>query len=1667
MSESDEARDPIEALAEEFVNRHRQGQKPSLQEYVDKYPHLADDIRDLFPALLKMEKVRPQTGDATGEFTGGIRAAEKKLERLGDYRILREVGRGGMGIVYEAEQESLGRHVALKVLPHHALLDSKHLQRFHREAKAAARLHHTNIVPVYGVGADDGLHYYVMQFIQGMGLDEVLADLKRLRKAKTKTDLTLPNRDSTTPKSQGEPSAAGIAAALLTGEFNPRSVDGARSPDDHEGGIGQPDSRSSHTGSTYSDSSVQLPGLTEGSTLTESGRQYWQSVARIGIQVADALAYAHGQGTLHRDIKPSNLLLDNQGTVWVTDFGLAKASDSADLTHTGDIVGTVRYMAPERFKGLSDARSDIYSLGLTLYELLALRPAFAESDRNRLIRQVTHEEPPRPRKLEPEVPRDLETVVLKAISKEPAHRYGTAVELAADLQRFVEDKPVHARRVSARERLWRWCRRNPGLASAISLAAVLLLAVTFISTWFAVAKSEFAAAQSDLNRDLAKEQKQALAEKERAENASRDLAEALEKSQRLSALMAIEKGQTLMDLRQTASAMVWLARGLELAPAEAHDLQELSRGALASLNPEVSVLKRVIAHNSPIFALAVSPDGKTILTGGGNYLSNRGDAQLWDLATGKPVGPSLKHENFVTTLAFSPDGKKVLTASLDRTARLWDVATGQPIGPPLRPGQYIFSAAFSPDGKWVFTGGVEQGQLWDAATAKPKGPLITFHGIVYAAAYSPDGKMVVTGSNSNERTGELRFWRADPFEPIDPPIRQPNAITSVAFSPDGSQVVWGGLDGIAHLLDTATRTITEPIFRHLGPIVHVSFSPDGQWIVTAGNGALRLWDAKSGQPVLDPLPQNSFSRGAALAPDGRTLVIPRTERTIGIWELPLGRLTRLLLPHPAEITAVAFSPDGKTILTGCGQSTRGEAQVWDSATGQPLGPPLRTASPVTSVGFRHDGRTLVATPQSISANDNRGGPSLGQPLAIQSASVAFSADGKTAVVGADMVNGVTQNASLLDLTTGKPVGARLILAGRFSALDIDSKGEKVVTASGDMSRGELQFWNARDGKKIGAPLDYASRVLVVRLAPDGQTAVSGHYDSQALLWNVALGKRQGPALIHQGPVQAAAFGPDGQFLVTGSVDQSARVWHVKTGQPLGPPLRHAAPVTAVAVSPDGAWILTGCADGLARIWQGPTPSSGSDLVRNIPVVTGLTLSDQGELGHLEGHAWQDLKDRIGGATHPIAAAATDLSPSLGRDRLTWDLQQSLLAIDVRAWKAARWHLDRQIRVNPKDWLALLLRSRISVEQNQLLQAAADTDLAIRTGPVETILPWLRMYSGEAELKEQWAEALWYLDRLVAARPDDWSTHVDRARIFAKLSKWNEAVDSFDKALAAKKDDPNLWLERGRVFVKLEKWDRVAADFAKGIALFPETQSVADQRSQICAELAQWDKAMNMAVKLMPRGSDLWIAAGRHHVRLSHWDQAAADYARADWNRALGDDAFEYACLFLIRGDVDGYRKFYERLIERAGQTKDSFEAFVLARIGGMAPPGILDSSRAVQWGKQAVDSGPRVSWYVHALAMAHYRAGQFDIAVQRLQESQSGNWVSVADLNYFGLALAEYRLGHLALARESLAQGMDWLQKMTPAKSDALTTLFATDWLEAQLLRREAEDLINAKPGSP
>jgi serine/threonine protein kinase len=615
MDTSSADRDPVEILAEKFLELHRLGKKPSIEDFVARHPAQAAEIRELFPALLMMENVRPAAGDVTGDMHSAPAApGSKKLQRLGEYRILREVGHGGMGVVYEAEQESLGRHVALKVLLNHSLLEPKQLRRFQLEARAAARLHHTNIVPVYGVGEHEGVHYYIMQFIHGQGLDQVLTELKRLRKLQRGGKGVGGSYAAAAADAAKQNDISATAEALLSGNFSARPAADMAAAATTDKKAAKPNKISkantemdkSSPSVSNSASSILLPGQSHQSALSHSTNQYFHSVARIGIQVAEALAYAHGQGVLHRDIKPSNLLLDTQGTIWVTDFGLAKATaDHENLTHTGDIVGTVRYMAPERFRGKADLASDIYSLGLTLFEMLALRPAFNEKDRGKLMQQVMNEEPPGLRTLNPAVPRDLETIVLKAIARESGHRYQTPAALIQDLQSFVEDRPIQARRAGVGERVWRWCRRNPMVASLAVATQVALVALLVVA---AVAYSRVSLALHEKGRALTD---MAAAKKEMVKQ--RD--DAVKQS--YTALLNEVKAMRLAHVPGWRYQAMQKVRSLARLDTPRRDMVELRSEAIACMSElDATPIARYSGHTAEISSLDFSPDSLFLATAG-------------------------------------------------------------------------------------------------------------------------------------------------------------------------------------------------------------------------------------------------------------------------------------------------------------------------------------------------------------------------------------------------------------------------------------------------------------------------------------------------------------------------------------------------------------------------------------------------------------------------------------------------------------------------------------------------------------------------------------------------------------------------------------------------------------------------------------------------------------------------------------------------------------------------------------------------------------------------------------------------------------------------------------------------------------------------------------------
>lgn len=448
----------LERLLDSFVERRLKGGHPSISEYAERAPELAEKIRELFPALELLGEARG--GETAEAAPSPAHDPREPPQVLGDFRLIREVGRGGMGVVYEAEQTSLGRRVALKILPFHALTDEGDIERFGREARAAANLEHPGIVSVYGLGEDRGIHYYAMQFVAGESLDRILPEVRRLRSS-SRAAVAEPRA-----KSASSTRSTAIALGLLSNRFD---LPEAEEPPH------------SQTGSWNSPGVGPSPTPRPLVSVEENPEGYFLCAARVIRDVAEALAYAHDRCVLHRDVKPSNVILDMQGHAWVTDFGLAKAEGESGLTKTGELVGTLRYMAPERFQGECDARSDVYSLGLTLYEVLTTEPAFSGSDRAQLYKSVTERTPRRPRELEPRIPRELERIVLKSIQRVPDQRYQSSLEMAEDLARYLEGRPVLARLPGPAHSVRTFWRRR---RVAISVLVLLALAVAGTCSWW-------------------------------------------------------------------------------------------------------------------------------------------------------------------------------------------------------------------------------------------------------------------------------------------------------------------------------------------------------------------------------------------------------------------------------------------------------------------------------------------------------------------------------------------------------------------------------------------------------------------------------------------------------------------------------------------------------------------------------------------------------------------------------------------------------------------------------------------------------------------------------------------------------------------------------------------------------------------------------------------------------------------------------------------------------------------------------------------------------------------------------------------------------------------------------------------------------------------------------
>jgi eukaryotic-like serine/threonine-protein kinase len=795
----------VAEVVEALAARLQAGEAVDLEACARAHPECADRLRQLLPAVRMLADLGRSAGGAGGPAPGAAGGT------LGDYRLLREVGRGGMGVVYEAEQLSLRRRVALKVLAFAAVLDPRHLQRFQNEARSAACLHHPNIVPVYGVGCERGVHYYAMQFIEGPTLAALIQDLRRQRRR--------PADKETRRQGDRETEIVGQASATPPGPD--RGVLFSLSP-----------------------------------CLPVSLSEFFRTVARLGVQAAEALEHAHQAGVVHRDVKPANLMVDARGNLWVTDFGLAVCQAETGVTRSGDLVGTLRYMSPEQAlgrRGALDHRTDVYSLGATLYELLTLEPAFGGDDRQELLRRIVAEEPRPARRLNPAVPADLETVVAKAMAKAPDERYATAQELADDLRRFLEDRPVRARRPSLWQKGRKWARRNEPVVWGLALFAALAVlgslvgagAYAYQKGQLAWEKDQVARQQEVARRGSDQRLYHALLDEAAALRLARGpgyRARVWEKLHEAVGLNVPEKGPD--RVRATVLACLGDPVGLERieGPSAARaPPPPLSAEWEAVVREE---LRRANPPEPARYARAVSPDGEVLAFSAMSsvvHLRPRGGA--WRRQAISTLGA-------VYDLAFTPD-RQSLIAGCEEGVIVWDVSR-LPAGAvrwSCRCGN-VFSVAAQPGGRLLATAG-RRLELWSLSTNRLVAALESpANGAT--VEFSADGKLLLAVAGGRAVAG----WPVN-----DTPERRllyadQGGVPAVAFSPDGKLLAAGSKGGAALLWDVASGRLRHacrthpPGLGHFGTVEAVAFSPDGR-LLAAGDflGDIRLWGAETGKEV--------------------------------------------------------------------------------------------------------------------------------------------------------------------------------------------------------------------------------------------------------------------------------------------------------------------------------------------------------------------------------------------------------------------------------------------------------------------------------------------------------------------------------------------------------------------------------------------------------------------------------------------------------------------------------------------------------------------------------------------------------------------------------------------------------------------------------------------------
>jgi eukaryotic-like serine/threonine-protein kinase len=1614
--------DPLGPILDSFLARFRKGERPSLTEYIGRYPALADEIRELFPALVEIEQLGSVGGAAAPAGASGPRPGDPHPAqgapsataaydpaagpaatvgdsagpwpaRMGDYRILGCIGEGGMGVVYEAVRESLRSRVALKVMHPRFRASADYLRRFHNEARSAAQLHHTNIVSVFDYGEHDGVCYYAMQYIAGHSLDEIMADVRRLRsnqgqeKAAPVEAVPDSNRNGPPPPPQAvhdtapsetaaDPLMRTVTHGLLTGQFalgTGAALDLKASPppatESFEPGRGPGTALTHNLG--FEPGGTQAPaapspraedrnhsgsasGLSSSSLAGQGEDRYHREVARLGAQVADALAHAHQRGVLHRDIKPSNLLLDAVGNVWVTDFGLAKFEEGEDLSQSQDLVGTLRYMAPERFRGVSDRRCDIYALGATLYELLTLRPVFERADRLRLIDQVVHEPPVPPRQLDQRIRRDLETIVLKALAKDPKDRFATADELAAELRRFLENRPIRSRPISASERLWRWCKRNPAVAALTALAAALTVFIAIFST---VAAWTYKASLS------------------RAEKAEHEAQMALGQSL-VSEGAALQRtgliGQRFDSLDRLGKA----AKVLGADPEGRKRLPAIRNQAIAALG----LIDLRVRFQRDLRDVSFNVDDALERCAGMDHLGAVVVRRLDDdRELVRLPGPD-RRDFWSAHPVFSPDGELLvavydLTGSEGLLLRIWHLGRRELLGSlPCRGG-----LAFHPDGRRLLFGAIEGDiGVWDHVERR----VVRRLPLDFTSSFlvlDPEGRRLAV-NNTDEAAPRVAIVELETGRMLAD-WRSRVGCGPMAWSADGRLLAVGGdaVEPCVFIWNVGRGALASVLQGHTNKITDARFAHSSYLLATTSwDHMTRLWDAASGEPLATA--PGEFPGG--FAPDDRRLAF-YIGGTIGVWDVAAGAECRTLHPgmlgNRTEVRKAPgalgwegadVSPDGRLVATCDGDGVR----LWESDTGRELAQIKAGAS--QTVLFHPDGQHLISSSQwglydwPIRLDPDRGPDAIrvGPPELLRDAGIEWT----KATWMADH-----QNLALMDnnkacviiVDSNHPHAARSRAvsfgSGEYRRMrNIAASPDGRWLAVGCWKDAGVRVWDLRR-RRLDRTLRPADAVrdtsFFIGFSPDGRWLVSSLYTDNLpgsyLFWRVGTWdvglridqERNGFAF------HAPAFTGDGRLMALGIAPDQVLLADAATGRELAR-LTTLQPVTPTPLvfSPDGTKLVARTNQQTVLVW---------DLRR---------IRDQLASRGLD---W----DAPPYPTDPSSSNAAGPRPPPRPVRVVGEV------IEPQMRRAAELaDMNRRLAAKPDDAEALIHRGWLFTQQ------------------------------------KKWPDAISNLEQVLRLRPGDSDACWLLAEAYQESGKLAGALAAFGRLLERTPDDRDARLQRGLVALALGKPDLAMEDFSRVLAVEPDLDRARYRRAQALTRLGRHREAL----------ADLDILISKDP------DKYALHELRGTVREALGDH--EQA-----RADKDKASSLLP---------KDPTPLNEAAWTYATGPFVKRDPELAVALARQAVALAPGVQLTLNTLGVALYRAGQYAEVISVLERSLAAGKGEFDAFDLFFLAMAHHKLGHASQARACFERAVRWWakQKNLPAQYVPELTGF----------RAEAEELL-------